>query len=264
MVSSTIILQRLTDAYQQQALNESITLEMLPFFAEALEPYLSRYEAKEGSFPDQKTFLVIVDNFHKDGPLVQALLDANAPDSAKLWAQIRENLRRKTGLRWPDLEIYVQQEIVSQTLERLQQYLPKFLFKSEFATWLHTIWQNEYRRVMKKMVTRRAREVSLDKKDDQGRSLQDTLASSETDPQHIVSDNPAWARLAQLETNLHVRMLRFHIEGYTLKEIKEKLGDEGPSIATIKRHLDKIKEQLKTDEAMRKIAQDLGFLKDER
>lgn len=269
MTSSDLLLQLLVQAYQQKRLDRSITSEMLPDLAEALRPYVAQYEAKHNSLPDQKSFLAMVENFNQDGPLVLILIDTKSPESMALWDRLRIKFLAKTQRDWSAVDPYDQEEIVNKTIIRIQKNLRKFLFLSRFSTWAYKIWQHECWRLGRKnrdytkggkfLIT----EISLDKVDDEGRTLGEVLPSAEPDPQEAVEYKQAiaafWQRLVKLETTLNIKIFQIYIAGHTLEEVKQRLGMDAPSIATIKRRKDKVLKHLKEDEEIRRIAEQLGY-----
>lgn len=267
MASQQHVLQTLTEAYEQKKLAGEIKVGMLPALAEALTPHLSRYEVKYSSFPDLKTMLVIVANFLQDGFRVQTLADEDSPKSIEAWNQLRDYLLNITQKHWPGIGSDYQEEIVSRTLIRVQRYLTRFLFLSQFSTWVYTIWQNECWRLANKIKEEQAKEVSLNQEDGQGQILGDTLPSSGPSPEDSVERNQVvvdfWQRLAKLETEQNIRILKLHLSDYTLMEIQQALGPNAPSLATIKRHKDGVIERLKSDQLIKNIAMRMGILPDD-
>ena len=258
MSSSLSILKRLQQACQQSLLSQAITADLLPLFADALQPYVSQYTVKYGTSPDERTLLAMVQNFNQDGPRLQAMLT----NAFEPWEQLRQNLVELTRRR-ANLEPEEQDELVSQTLIRVQRHLPKFLFLSSFDTWVHAIWQNENRRLLSTIIKRRSFETELLVTSKTERTLLSQGSISDQTPSETTESNQRIEdirqRLERLLSTPDVKILRLHFQGYTLEEIKRALGPGAPSIATIKRRKDRLLKKLRDDPVLRRIAVELGF-----
>ena len=260
--------QALQTALHANRLDESIMAAMLPPLTTALEPILTRYLAQEeGVFPDQDLFCTMVNNFNLDGPMVTHLVARDTPQAVAFWQQLEQQLTRKTGQKWSSIGSHYQDEIVSRTMRRIERYLPKFLFQARFSTWVHTIWTREYLRLKDKIEAEQSNEISLEQELAGGGSIGDTLMAQEADPADVAARRQAeealQARIKALGQSLDVTILRLHLAGYKLEEIKQTLqagGQQAPSIATIKRRKDRLVARLKEDDEIRQLALELGIV----
>ncbi len=258
--------QLVTNALHNNDLDDSLTADMVPTLVEALEPHLQRYISKHSSFPEPKTFRAIVNNFIRDGVMVHAFLNLDTIEAIEWWQDLRKKLMHKTQQGYPDLSPADLDEIVAATQKRIQRYLPNFLFIARLSTWVDTIWRNECNRLLKQIIGRQEKETSLDKEDVEGHSLGERLESPGPSPEdrtaHSQTIEDLWERINNLGNEVDVRILRLHLAGHTLEEIKLALGEKPLSIATIKRRIDRTKQRMKEDELIKEIARRLGILEE--
>lgn len=258
----------LETTHQQGLLDESMTPEILAPLAEAIAPIITGYLAQNnGDFPDQAALCTIAHNFNQDGPLVSGLISRNTPEAIAYWQQLEQQLQQKTRLQWPDIGSFYQEEITSQTLQRVHRHLSKFQFQARFSTWVYTIWKREYLRLKDKIEAEQTQEISLQQELNESRSLGETLPADEADPAEAAEKSQLIAsfqlRLESVAQSLDVQIFRLHSEGYKLAEIKailEKSEERVPSVATIKRRKDRMLQTLQSDPEIRAIADELGLL----
>lgn len=257
-----IILNLFAEASTDQPLDDSITVEMWPAFAQALERVIRQYIAKKGTLPDPRAFRKIVHNFNKDGTRVQALLQTRDFDEYGYWERLRQDLSKQTYHKWRFIGLLYQEEIVDRTVIRIHKNLPHFLFLSRFSTWGSTILLREYLR-MEKAIKRDMQIRSLDEPNEEGWTLADTLISDLDTPEEKMMHKSLmldfWKRLDDIYNGLDLKILRLHLEGYKLAEIQEQLGENPISVSTIWRRLDRIKKRLLKDEIIYTIAEELGI-----
>jgi len=253
------IIQLLTQYYHDNKPATEIILDELPALADSLLPRLKHYVAKYDSLPDSKLLWSIANNFYLDGPLVEALSDLDpSPDAVKALDELRDNLVKLAHKKWPEISTFYREKIISQTLERVWKGLPKFLFMSRLSTWIFTILRNEYLRLQKKIQEEQARETHLEQKDViEFMANRPSPGPSKTLECKQVVDE-LWQRIDELEGELAVRILRWRQADCTLEEIKQKLGKDAPSIATLSRWIKRWLNRLKEDEQFKEIARRLG------
>jgi DNA-directed RNA polymerase specialized sigma24 family protein len=244
------ILEILIGADAQKVLADTISPPTLPALAEAIEPYLARCQVK--SFA--ATVVVIAKNFNQDGPRVLVLLDQTHPQHNEQWSQIQAYVTHLTQKKWPTLEPYHQQEIVSKTLVRIHRGLPGFCFLSRLETWIHKICVNVYLSYIKEVIKHKTIETSLEEEVAAGVTLGERLSSPSPDLEDEFGKQDIEKRLLRLtklvDNSLGVKILRLHLAGYTLEEIKQELGG-GLSVPTISRRLKAIKARIKQDAQMK-------------
>jgi len=255
------IFSLLSEASTNQPLHSRISAEMWPTLAQALECVIGQYIAQKGALPDTRTFRVMVYNFNQDGPRVQALLQSRDFDEEQYWHKLRQDLEQQAGKKWHFIGSVYREEMTDRTWIRIHKHLPNFLFLSRFSTWASSILLREYLRLKPKWERDRQRR-SLDKPNEKGWTLAETLPSDERSPEEQVTHKllivDFWKRLQQLHNGLDLKILRLHLEGYKLAEIQEQLGEDSISLSTIWRRLDRIKKRLLKDEIIHSIAEELG------
>lgn len=256
------VLHEITHLHQNNGLDSKLTPEMLPALAESLTPHIDRYLAKFNSFPEGKLFRPIVNNYVKDGPWVETLSAVDSPGAGQSWNQLRETLLKTTRQKWTWLSSAYRDEIVDRALIRIERNLPSFLFMARFNTWVTTILIREYLRLEGKIKEEEERERSIDDPENNPEIPGPSpLPEDATEKGQVILE--LQQRIEALGKALDVKILRLHIAGYTLKEIKQQLGKNAPSISTIKRRKDRLLDRLKEDPVVQEIAQELGLLSDE-
>lgn len=262
------VLSHLKAAISEDKLDQAINLEMLPALAEGLGPIVCQYMQQkggplsEGSFPDATILYKMANNFNQDAPRVRALLETCNSDQDSHWQRLHQQLEVAVRRKWPTISLMYQEEIAQRTWLRIHRYLPRFLFLARFSTWVTRILLNEYLR-LKPKIEKEKRQRSLDEPYQEGRTLADVLPSAEAKPHQKVEREQAlqqfWQRLEQLGQALDCSILRLHLAGYKLEEIKEELGGK-PSVSTIWKRRKRLIQRIKEDEVIREIAQALGIL----
>lgn len=254
----------LVKGYHQNQLDASLTLPMLPGLAQALETPLERYIARYAALPEPPLLWAIVNNFVQDGPLVQAMLNYNRPESAALWREMHTNLTRYTQWKWPHIGSAYQDKIIGEAYIRIYRNLPGFLFKSRLKTWVFIILKNEFLRIKAEIDTNLKQRLYLYDPDKREFQVKDRLSSNRPAPLETVARQQAiddfWERLNNLRDDLDVKILRLHIEGYNQLEIQQKIG-YARSNSAISRRISRLTEFIRTDEAIQEIVQRLDLLR---
>ena len=259
-ISATHVL--LAAAHDHQELDSSITREMLPALAEHLQPIVTRYVDKEGTLPERKTLSVMVRNFNQDGPRVLALLKTHEHDKNGYWKDLRKQLERFAKRRFREVGSHYQEEIATRTWIRIHRYLPNYLFLAAFSTWNTTILNREYLRLRAKIEKEQQEASFEDPVGERGQTLGDYQPAPNPTPLATIERQQAteefWQRLAQLGKELDLKILRLHMQGYTLEQIQQQLGGS-PSLSTISRRLKRLKQRMREDEVIKEIAERLGI-----
>lgn len=93
-----------------------------------------------GSTPSDDQLSLVIRNYYRDGPKVEALLDRDSPQGDQLWQDIR-SIYLRTGLaRLSDLA--QAEDVAQQALKNAFQNLSQFGFRAKLETWLTEIWKS--------------------------------------------------------------------------------------------------------------------------
>lgn len=259
-----MIQQTLRDALKRGTLDPTLTSEMMPALAEALTPYVARYFDKHGQLPTASILRVMANNFNQDGPLVEALLAHQTVEAGYLWQQVQQKLIRQTQRSWPRVNPVYQDKMVGQSYARVYRHLPKFLFQARLDTWIFTILKNEYLRLRARNLPDLEGQPHLEDTTSDNRTVGERLSTDEPLPEAVTaiedSRQAFWQRVEQLGQQSGVELLRLHLAGYKLREIKEELGEDSPTLSTIQRRLKRLLAKIEADEVMRELAERLALM----
>ena len=255
----------LQTAFQQNQLDVGITAAMLPALAQALEPVIAHYIAKKNTLPTLTIFSTMVNNFVQDGPRVQGLSATQHHDEQRLWADLHQQLGLRAQRKWPQLSQEDRAEIVDESWQRIQRYLPGFLFLARFSTWAETILQTRGVDWLAKHQMRLQRELSLDQPAPGAASTDaGTLGELLPGDGELLEEQWAHAQLVQeVRQQLQVlcdaetlQVIRLLSEGYKQVEVAKELQLSNAKVTRLKQAAH---EQIVNDEQMRRLATQLGL-----
>jgi RNA polymerase sigma factor (sigma-70 family) len=220
---------------------EALVLQAWPAIARSLQHYHYTADYKHSLFRS-------LDNYHRDGATVQALLGAIQPqpagdraDSTQVspeWQALLTDVAKRARSFMPEQA----DDLASEALLAISKGLPSFYFGSRFSSWVETIVRNSRSRV----AGRHPDPVSLDLVDAEG-----TLVVEPADPgppASVLSESSEIEEL--LRAAIHRVSLRFRdaeitaatkekigllhfIEGWGVKEIAAETGVEPGNVSTI-------------------------------
>lgn len=182
--------------------------------------------------PDLSDHLVrtVAENYYRDAPVVQALLDKAHPEHALLWREWMRKVQQilfASGSDPNDTSDGIH-DFVQDALIDLYRGLERFTYRSRFATWAYTVVSRSGLRhhrtlqAQKRLLLRESR--SLDELADSGVSLQDPHGS----PDRVVLGSMLRQQidqvLAQQDDRRLVTIVRLWLDrGDTLREIGSEL-----------------------------------------
>lgn len=261
----SVVSDLLHSAFQDKQLDPRLTTAMLPTVAQALQPVIERYVTKKQSLPTISQLGTMVTNFLEDGPRVQALLATQQADEQGLWLALRQQLLLRAQRKWPQLAPTDQAEIVDDAWQRVQRYLPDFLFLARFTTWVETILQTRGIEWLTKEQERIQREISLDQPlmhgvHHEAITLGNTLTSREGSPEEQWEQHELVQAVRQqlraLCDDESLSVVQLLSEGYKQVEVAAQLNLSNAKVTRLKQAAH---ERIANDAQMRRLAARLGI-----
>ena len=221
------------------------------------ERYAQRIAALIASDPELSDELLstIAENYYRDAPTVEALLDEEHPEHAVLWRDWMRKVQQillSSGSDPSDpsdaLSDFVQDALID-----LYRGLGRFTYRSRFATWVYTVVSRSGIRhhrtlqAQKRVLLREAR--SLDELADTGISLHDPHASPDRVVLGSVLRQQIDQVLAQQEDRRLVMIVKLWLDrGDTLREIG---GELHLSVTRVHMLLEQARALLRASPALR-------------
>lgn len=172
----------------------------------------------------------VAENYYRDAPVVQALLDEDHPEHALLWREWMRKVQQilfASGSDPADTSDGIH-DFVQDALIDLYRGLARFTYRSRFATWAYTVVSRSGMRhhrtlqAQKRLLLREAR--SLDELAESGVTLQDPRGSPDRVVLGSVLRQQIDQVLAQQDDRRLVTIVRLWLDrGDTLREIGSEL-----------------------------------------